>query len=167
MSYNYKGRHVTIDEQNPQALGICDYSGFVHNRKDLIRQMEWRGNRLVWTGFYVGKTYSDKPNEQLRVPILPPDPVPVRDPRLQQPTNITWSNNYNAIWGSLVVWAWDSWFGSEDGIPCLSPGERLFLLQQGGNFGSPSFSNGVTPQAPYLTEDQKLDALNSFNWNQQ
>ena len=41
MSYTPKGRHVgSIDPENPRAIGVCDYSGFIHFRKDLVRQME-------------------------------------------------------------------------------------------------------------------------------
>lgn len=129
MTYRPKGKHVQIDCSNPNALGICDYTGFVFNRKDLVRQMEWRGNALVWTGFYVGKPYIDKPNEQLRPPILPPDPVPVKEPRLQQPTTITWSVGQPQPWGQLTVFDWSGWAGSEDGIPAFPEDKRLTLLQ--------------------------------------
>lgn len=129
MTYRPHGKHVRIDEDIPQALGICDYTGFVHNRTNLVRQMEWRGNALVWTGFYVGVDYADVPNEQLRPPILPPDPVPIREPRLQQPTLVTWTNNQPAIWQLLPIYDWVSWSGSDDGIPCLPENQRLFLLQ--------------------------------------
>src|SRR6202790_19811 len=126
MTYRPHGKHVSIDEDHPQALGICDYTGFVHNYRDLVRQMEWRGNAIVWTGFYVGRQYADRPNEQLRPPILPPDPVPVRFPRLQQPTPITWSDNgTNYTWATSPVYDWVSWSGSDDGIPCLPEAQRL------------------------------------------
>lgn len=78
---NPLGKHVTIDINNPEALGICDKTGFVFNRKDLVKQMAWQGNALVWTGAYVGKPYLDKPSEQGRSPSLPPDPIPVVQPR--------------------------------------------------------------------------------------
>lgn len=84
MSYRPHGKHVSIDETSPKAVGICDKTGFIFNRKDLVKQMEWRGNALVWTGFLVGRPYVDEPNQQLRPPILPPDPVPVVMPRLEQ-----------------------------------------------------------------------------------
>lgn len=129
MTYRPKGKHVRIDADSPTALGICDYTGFVHNRHDLVRQMEWRGNAIVWTGFYVGKDYADVPNEQLRPPILPPDPVPTYEPRTQQPTVVTWSNGQPAIWGLLPIYDWVSWYGEEDGIPCYPINQRRALLQ--------------------------------------
>jgi hypothetical protein len=104
------GKHVTIDTDNPEALGICDYTGFVFMRKDMVRQMEWRGNDLVWTGFYVGKPYADKPNEQNKTPILPPDPRPVIDPRPQFFSVIFWSTDNN-------IFSQDPYtFGSDVGL---------------------------------------------------
>lgn len=163
MSYRPKGKHVSIDASAPRALGICDYTGFVFNRIDLVQQMEWRGNALVWNGFYVGRPYVDEPNQQERPPILPPDPVPVRDPRLQQPTIITWSGNYTAAWSALPVYDWISWSGSEDGIPCLPEDQRLALLQQGGNFGITNINNGSYSAQP-LTQAQILQQLQQTHW---
>lgn len=130
MSHRPHGKHVLIDPSAPTALGICDYTGFVFERRDLVRQMEWRGNALVWNGFYVGKPYADEPNQQNRPPILPPDPVPVRDPRLQQPETITWSMGQSQIWSLLTVYDWTSWAGSDDGVIALPEAQRLRSLQQ-------------------------------------
>lgn len=82
----YKGKRVTINPHNPEALGICDYSDFVFNHKDLVKQMEWRGDALVWTGMMVGRPYVDKPNEQNRPPLVKNDPKPIKDPRIPQDT---------------------------------------------------------------------------------
>lgn len=75
------GKHVRVDPQHPDAIGFCDRSGFPYNRSDLIKQFEWMGNSLQWTGLWVGKDQLDVPNEQLRNPLLPPDPVPILYPR--------------------------------------------------------------------------------------
>ena len=58
----WKGKYVNINPQNPNALGICDRTGFTFNHKDLVKQMEWRGDSLVWTGLMVGKPYLDVPS---------------------------------------------------------------------------------------------------------
>lgn len=134
MSYQPKGKHVTIDFEHPEALGICDRSGFVFMRKDLARQMEWRGNDLVWTGFYVGIPYLDVPNEQGRPPILPSDPIPVKDPR--------------PPFFSLTYWSTDSNIFSQDSY----------------TFGS---EVGVMIDVPALPEQQRLQALQNFNWGLQ
>lgn len=136
MTMRPKGKHVGgVDPSHPEALGICDYTGFVHFRKDLIRQMEWRGNRLVWTGFLVGRDYLDKPNPQLKPPILKPDPVPVRDPREPQPYLITWNTLFEP-WESIET-NWESLGSLEDGMPALPENERLQQAQNAyfGSFG--------------------------------
>ncbi len=81
----WKSKYVNIDRENPQALGECDESGFTFNRKDLIKQMEWRGDNLVWTGLLVGKPYLDTPNEQNRPPLVKSDPKAVSNPRPPTP----------------------------------------------------------------------------------
>lgn len=88
-----KGKYVRIDPRNPEALAMCDYSNLPCMHKDLVRQMEWRGMGLVWTGALVNKRFADIPNEQGRTPILPPDPIPVANPRPQFFQYVTASNN--------------------------------------------------------------------------
>ena len=80
----WKGKYVTIDPNNPSALGVCSESGFTFNHKDLVKQMEWRGNALVWTGFLVGKPYLDVPNEQTRPPLVKGDPQTIKNPSLPE-----------------------------------------------------------------------------------
>jgi hypothetical protein len=81
----WKGKYVKIDAKNPAALGQCDESGLTFNHKDLHKQMEWRGDNLVWTGLMVGKPYLDVPNEQLRPPLVKDDPKVVKNPRPSYP----------------------------------------------------------------------------------
>jgi len=159
---NPKGKHVIIDPDNPVALGICDATGFVFKRTDLVKQMEWRGNSLKWTGFLVGKPYVDKPNEQLRTPLLKPDPVPVKDPRGQRASQVVWSNQ-NVNWEDLEIVDWASWDGTEDGVLAASEAERLLSLQTG-NFPPSVSQGGGSPQAPELTQAQILQSLQNFNW---
>jgi hypothetical protein len=128
MTMRPKGKHVSIDMDNPEALGICDKSQFVFKRKDLIKQYEWRGNAIVWTGFYVGRPYVDTPNEQARPPILPPDPVPVMYPRLPQGTLILWNANPLGNWNGADDY-WNAADSFSDGILALPESQRLSNLQ--------------------------------------
>lgn len=82
----YQGRHVRVNERNSQALAQCDFSDFTYQKKDLVRQMRWSGNSLVWTGWLVGHDQVDVPNMLDRPPPVKADPYPVRDPRLPQPS---------------------------------------------------------------------------------
>ena len=103
------------DPQNPEALGICDISGQVFKRKDLLPQMEWRGDSLQWTGYYVGRPFLDKPNEQGRPPHIPPDPVPVKNPRTKQPSIVTWSSGVTTTFGNLPYPTFGSFGSISDG----------------------------------------------------
>ncbi|HVX00743.1 MAG TPA: hypothetical protein VHA52_09970 [Candidatus Babeliaceae bacterium] len=85
------GKYVHIDLDDPDAQAICDRSGFRFLKRDLVKQMEWRGNSLEWTGYLVGYPFVDIPNEQQRNPILLQDPIPVKDPRLMQNTDYVWN----------------------------------------------------------------------------
>jgi hypothetical protein len=81
----WKSKFVTIDYDNSDSLGVCDRTGFTFNTKDLCRQMEWRGDNLVWTGLMVGRPYLDIPNEQNRPPLVKNDPRPINDARPPTP----------------------------------------------------------------------------------
>ncbi len=115
---NYHGRHVTVDFNNSEALGICDRTGFPYLRKDLVKQMEWMGDSLQWTGFYVGYDVLDVPNQQNRPPPAIGDPFPVREPRPYQPTDIVFSN-IATPWHEITVMSYASWTGVFNGV--ISP----------------------------------------------
>lgn len=75
---NTTGKRAT----NPnETVGRCDKSLMVFNTSDLVKQMEWIGNQLVWTGMMVGKPFYDEPNQQNRPPLKSTDPTPVKNPR--------------------------------------------------------------------------------------
>lgn len=164
MSYRPHGRYVNVDENSPYALGICDKSGFVFRRIDMVKQMEWRGNALIWTGFIVGKPFVDTPNAQLKPPILPPDPVPVQNPRLQQPTTVIWSNQ-SIPWSLSPVVNWVSWYGSEDGVPAATEPQRLAALEEEIQPPQSYGNSGYFPPPAFLTQQQILASLQSTAWN--
>jgi hypothetical protein len=140
MSYRPKGKHVSVDSQAPEALGMCDYTQFVHERKDLVRQMEYRGDDLVWTGLYVGRQYLDVPNDQLRPPIVAPDPVPVPEPRVQQGSGVilpqpqvpavqAFNNLENYGWSAQPQAPTPVPDGDFDGVPALPENVREQILR--------------------------------------
>lgn len=77
---NYRGR-AKVDPRSPRAQAECDRCGFWWNRSDLKVQMQWAGTQLIDLGFRVCRNCLDIPQEQFRTIILPPDPLPVPDPR--------------------------------------------------------------------------------------
>lgn len=84
------GRWVKINEQNPDAVARCDRSGQLCNYNDLVKQMDYRGLGLVWTGLYVNKYFLDEPNPQSLNPVIRPDPPPLEHPRPWQTTQAVW-----------------------------------------------------------------------------
>jgi hypothetical protein len=62
-------------------LGVCDFCGFLYNLQNLRWQFEWIGPRLQNQRMLVCRTCNDKPQEQLRTIVLPPDPIPVFNAR--------------------------------------------------------------------------------------
>lgn len=103
-----KGRWVTINPQNPDAVARCDRSGQLCNHSDLVKQMDYRGTGLIWTGLYVNKYFLDVPNPQNLNPVIKPDPVPVQNPRPWQTTQATWTNQTDE-WSTITSPPWFSW----------------------------------------------------------
>jgi hypothetical protein len=83
-SFAPKG-HARLDPQRPAAFAICERCGFLYNHRDLRWDMQWRGNQVMKTGFLVCQKCADEPNQTLRPKVLPPDPVPVLNPRAETP----------------------------------------------------------------------------------
>ncbi|MCB8880129.1 hypothetical protein ACELLULO517_07770 [Acidisoma cellulosilytica] len=80
MSWRQNGR-ARVSTRNPQAQAVCDRCGFRYNLVDLKWQHDWRGTRLQNLYRRVCTPCLDKPFEHFRPIILPPDPVPVYQPR--------------------------------------------------------------------------------------
>lgn len=75
-----QGRAYT-DPTAPSAPGICDRCGFKYMHSDLSWQMQFGGNQLINLRILVCDRCLDTPAEFLRAIILPPDPIPILNPR--------------------------------------------------------------------------------------
>jgi hypothetical protein len=82
-SFAPKG-HARVDPQRPAAFAICERCGFQYNHRDLIWDTQYHGRQIRRTGFLVCKSCNDIPNPTLRPMVLPPDPVPILQPRTEQ-----------------------------------------------------------------------------------
>lgn len=80
---------ASISARAPRALAICDRCNFQFNHDQLDWQYQWAGVKLQNIRLLVCKSCMDKPQEQLRTIILPPDPVPIQNPRPLGPTGYT------------------------------------------------------------------------------
>lgn len=85
MSLRYPG-HAKINPSAPTAIGVCDSCGFQFNHNELQFQYLWRGNDFCNTWFLVCPQCVDIAAEFVRPVILGPDPIPIRNPRIEQTT---------------------------------------------------------------------------------
>jgi hypothetical protein len=76
-----QGNYTRIDPHNPKAIGYCDITGFPCRHEDLVKQMEYSANGLIWTGLLVHPKFADKPNPQGLTPPVKADPYPIKNPR--------------------------------------------------------------------------------------
>ena len=83
MAYASQQGRARVSASAPQAAAICDRCGFVYNFVDLQWQHEWRGAALLNIRILVCRDCLDKPQEQLRAIVLPADPVPIINARVQ------------------------------------------------------------------------------------
>jgi len=73
--------HGRVSARRPQALAICDRCSFTFNRVDLKWQYQWAGVKLQNLRLLVCDQCLDRSQPQLKTIIIPPDPLPVLNPR--------------------------------------------------------------------------------------
>jgi hypothetical protein len=107
----------------PRATAICDRCGFMYNHDQLQWQWDWQqGPRLFNLRILVCPTCLDVPQESGRTIVLPPDPVPIANPR---PENYALADNPLSPLGWSVA-------------DMFTP-----LLTQTGNIGNMTLNAGV------------------------
>lgn len=82
MPWRYHGK-ARVDPSNPQAFAVCDRCSQWGNLVDFIPESQYNGTGLYLTGFLVCQRCLDIPNPQMLSPIIPPDPMPVLNPRVE------------------------------------------------------------------------------------
>lgn len=101
MGYASKQGRARISASSPQAAGVCDRCGFVYTHADLQWQVDWRGSALTNIRLLVCKTCYDTPQNQLRAIVIPADPVPIQNPRIQDfvgaESNIRTTSGQNTV----------------------------------------------------------------------
>jgi hypothetical protein len=83
MGYSSLSGRARTSSRNPQAHAICDRCGFRYNHVDLRWQFDWRGASLMNIRLLVCNHCYDDPQEQLRAIVVPADPVPIENPRIE------------------------------------------------------------------------------------
>ncbi len=80
----YHPRRTRTNPRNPEEWGTSDRGGMVGNHNKMVWQWDWRGNALVNTRVLIHEDELDKPQRQLGNLVLPADPVPIMNPRVEQ-----------------------------------------------------------------------------------
>lgn len=74
---------VSVDPSAPRAAGVCDRCGSWYQLNQLKKQYQWFGTALSWTGFLVCCRCLDVPTIQRKAIVVPADPIPVLNPRVE------------------------------------------------------------------------------------
>lgn len=128
-----------VSARNPRAFAICDRCGFLMNHDRLQWQYDWAGASLINKRILVCDTCLDVPQQQLRAIVVPADPVPIQNPRIQD--YVTAETNYRSTSGQDTV-------NQQTGIPV--PGTVQRITQNNNNrvtqqTGEPPFGLNVLP----------------------
>ena len=122
MAYASIAGRARTSPSNPQAHAICDRCGFRYNRVDLNWQYDWRGATMQNVRILVCNTCMDTPQEQLRAIVVPADPVPIDQPRVQDFAQA--ETNYQTVTAPATI-------DPTTGIPI--PGTTTLSAQNGQN----------------------------------
>lgn len=83
MGYASRSGRARTDSRNPQAFAVCDRCAIWYNRVNLTWQYDWAGASLINKRILVCRTCYDTPQNQLRAIIIPADPMPIINPRVE------------------------------------------------------------------------------------
>ena len=83
MGYASRSGRATTSATNPRAFAVCDRCAIWYNHHQLRWQYDWAGASLINKRLLVCNTCYDTPQEQLRAIIIPADPVPIVNPRVE------------------------------------------------------------------------------------
>jgi len=101
MGYASQAGRARTNARSPQAHAICDRCGFRYNWVNLTWQYDWRGASLQNLKILVCETCYDAPQEQLRAIVVPADPTPIINARVQD--FVTAETNTRATSGTSLV----------------------------------------------------------------
>ena len=76
-------QRARVHARHPESLGRCDRCAAVWNLKTLRFQYYYQGPTLQNTFMLVCRDCLDIPNPQTRTIVIPPDPLPVLNPRIE------------------------------------------------------------------------------------
>ena len=84
MAYASRSGRARTNAKKPSAFAVCDRCGMWENLVNLSWQFDWRGAVLQNLRLLVCERCMDKPQSQLRAIVLPADPEPKMNARVEQ-----------------------------------------------------------------------------------
>jgi len=143
MGYASQAGRARTSSSNPQAHAICDRCGFRYNWIDLSWQFDWRGSALQNLRILVCRDCLDRPQEQLRAIVIPADPTPIINARIQ--------DFQLASVDDFAVSA-PTTYNTQTGLP--NPPQNVLVTQDGQN---------LTPQPIGIPADLDPNAVPPLN----
>ena len=83
MGYASRSGRARTSARNPRAFGVCDRCALWYNHYELSWQYDWAGASLINKRILVCDICYDTPQNQLRAIIIPADPLPVVNARVE------------------------------------------------------------------------------------
>jgi hypothetical protein len=148
MGYASQSGRARTSAKKPEAFGVCDRCGIWDNLINLKWQVDWRGATLQNIRLLVCKYCYDKPQEQLRAIVLPADPEPKINARVEQFDSD--ETNYRSLSAPTVL-------DPETGIPIPNTTLRMTLDGQNRTIDPYGLRNDMDQNAvmPYNGAVQK------------
>ena len=143
MGYASQAGRARTNSSSPSSHAICDRCGFRYNFVDLQWQFDWRGATLQNLRILVCRDCLDTPQEQLRAIVIPADPTPIVNARVQ--------DFQLASVDDFAVSA-PTTYNSQTGIP--NPPQNNLVTQDGQN---------LTPQPLGIPADLDPNAVPPLN----
>ena len=146
MAYASRSGRARTSARSPQAHAICDRCGFRYNHVNLKWQFDWSGASLVNRRMLVCNSCYDEPQQQLRAIVIPADPMPIMNPRVE--STVEAETNYRTTSGQGTV-------NQPTGIPVPGGDRRVtqnndprVTQQTGEPSGGLNQQPGTDPNAP-------------------
>lgn len=83
MGYASRSGRAQTSSRNPRAFAVCDRCAIWYNHDRLRWQYDWAGASMINKRLLVCNTCYDEPQEQLRAIVVPADPMPINQPRVE------------------------------------------------------------------------------------
>lgn len=83
MAYASRSGRARTSRSTPRAFAVCDRCAIWYNHHQLRWQFDWAGASLINKRLLVCDRCYDDPQQQLRSIIIPADPMPITNPRIE------------------------------------------------------------------------------------